>query len=87
MDANIKNPIEILTETLAVMTERAVEAERQRDEAINSSNEWFAFYPKKDEELGREMEAHAATKRKLEQLSDRLKPSQVISNPTDPGNQ
>lgn len=72
MDANIKNPIEILTETLAVMTERAVEAERQRDEAINSSNEWFALYQKKDAELGREKEAHAETKREYQELLDQL---------------
>lgn len=72
MDANTKNPIEILTETLATMTARAVEAERQRDEAIASSNEWFALYQKKDAELGREKEAHAATKKEYQELLNEL---------------
>ena len=72
MDANTKNPIEILTEMLATMTARAVEAERQRDEAIASSNEWYAFYQRKDEELGKEKEAHAETKRELQELLDQL---------------
>lgn len=72
MDANTKNPIEILTETLATMTARAVEAERERDAAIASSNDWYSMYQRKDEELGKEKEAHAATKKELQDLLDQL---------------
>lgn len=54
-----KNPIQLVTELLAEMTARAVEAERQRDEAQKSSDEWYAYYQKKTEEL-KEMEAKLA---------------------------
>lgn len=54
-----KNPIQLVTELLAEMTARAVEAERQRDEAQKNSDEWYAYYQKKTEEL-KEMEAKLA---------------------------
>ena len=54
-----KNPIQLVTELLAEMTARAVEAERQRDEAQKSSDEWYAYYQKKTEEL-KELEAKLA---------------------------
>lgn len=54
-----KNPIQLATELLAEMTARAVKAERQRDEAQKSSDEWFAYYQKKTEEL-KELEAKLA---------------------------
>lgn len=54
-----KNPIQLVTELLAKMTARVVEAERQRDEAQKSSDEWYAYYQKKTEEL-KELEAKLA---------------------------
>ena len=54
-----KNPIWLVTELLAEMTARVVEAERQRDEAQKSSDEWYAHYQKKTEEL-KELEAKLA---------------------------
>lgn len=54
-----KNPIQLVTELLAEMTARVVEAERQRDEAQKSSDEWYAYYQKKTEEL-KELEAKLA---------------------------
>lgn len=54
-----KNPIWLVTELLAEMTARVVEAERQRDEAQKSSDEWYAYYQKKTEEL-KEQEAKLA---------------------------
>lgn len=54
-----KNPIQLVTELLAEMTARVAEAERQRDEAQKSSDEWYAYYQKKTEEL-KELEAKLA---------------------------
>lgn len=54
-----KNPIWLVTELLAEMTARVVEAEQQRDEAQKSSDEWYAYYQKKTEEL-KELEAKLA---------------------------
>lgn len=54
-----KNPIQLVTELLAEMTARVVEAEQQRDEAQKSSDEWYAYYQKKTEEL-KELEAKLA---------------------------
>ena len=54
-----KNPIQLVTELLAEMAARVVEAERQRDEAQKNSDEWYAYYQKKTEEL-KELEAKLA---------------------------
>ena len=54
-----KNPIQLVTELLAEMTARVVEAEQQRDEAQKNSDEWYAYYQKKTEEL-KELEAKLA---------------------------
>lgn len=54
-----KNPIQLVTELLAEMTARVVEAEQQRDEAQKRLDEWYAYYQKKTEEL-KELEAKLA---------------------------
>ena len=41
MDEKTKTPIELMADLLATMTARAIEAERQRDEAEKSSDEWY----------------------------------------------
>lgn len=51
MSEKQKSPIELLTELLATMTARAVEAERQRDEALKSSDEWYHNWQNKDAAL------------------------------------
>ena len=67
-----KNPIWLVTELLAEMTARVVEAERQRDEAQKSSDEWYAYYQKKTAELketaaklAAEIEEHQKTRQQL----------------------
>lgn len=71
-----KNPIQLVTELLAEMTARAVEAERQRDEAQKSSDEWYAYYQKKDAELketaaklAAEIEEHQKARQQLREIS------------------
>lgn len=59
MDKETKSPIELVTELLAIMTARAVEAERQRDEAQKSSDEWYNNWQNKDAQL-KEAEAKLA---------------------------
>ena len=65
-----KNPIQLVTELLAEMTAR--EAEQQRDEAQKNSDEWYAYYQKKDAELketaaklAAEIEEHQKTRQQL----------------------
>lgn len=72
MDEETKNPIELVTELLAVMTVRAVEAERQRDEARKSSDDWYTNWQRKDAELKEaeaklhtEIKEHQETRRQL----------------------
>lgn len=67
-----KNPIQSVTDLLAEMTARAVEAERQHAEAQKSSDEWYAYYQKKDAELketaaklAAEIEEHQKTRQQL----------------------
>ncbi len=71
-----KNPIQLVTELLAEMTARAVEAEQQRDEAQKSSDEWYAYYQKKDAELketeaklAAEIEEHQKARQQLREIS------------------
>ena len=75
-EENKKNPIQLVTELLAEMTARAVEAERQRDEAQKSSDEWYAYYQKKDTELketaaklAAEIEEHQKARQQLREIS------------------
>lgn len=51
MDKETKSPLDLVTELLAVMTARAVESERQRDEAQKSADEWYHNWQRKDAEL------------------------------------
>ena len=72
MDKKTKTPIELMADLLATMTARAIEAERQRDEAEKSSDEWYQNWQRKDAEL-KEAEAklhaeigeHQETRRQL----------------------
>lgn len=56
MDNQKKTPIEVLTDTLGEMTERAMEAERQRDAAKEDAANWFQISQRKDVQI-KELEA------------------------------
>ena len=75
-EENRPSPIQSLTDLLAEMTTRAVEAERQRDEAQKRSDEWYAYYQRKDGELketeaklAAEIEEHQKTRQQLREIS------------------
>lgn len=59
MDNQTKTPIDLLTEALAEMTKRAMEAERQRDAAKEDATNWFQISQHKDAQL-KETEAKLA---------------------------
>lgn len=74
MDKNTRNPIELLTDLLATMTERATVAEKERDEAKARSLDWYKSWERADKEsketqaaLAAEIREHQATKAKLEE--------------------
>lgn len=62
MSEKTKTPIEILTDALAEMTARAVEAERQRDHAIEEADSWYKAYLSSNKKCV-ETEAALATQR------------------------
>lgn len=83
MDKETKSPIELVTELLAIMTARAVEAERQRDEAQKSSDEWYNNWQRKDAELKAaeaklhaEIGEHQETRRQLREALSNQKGDQ-----------
>lgn len=51
MDKQKNTPIELMALLLAEMTERAMNAERERDAERENSNEWHRLYKSKSEEL------------------------------------
>ena len=51
MNETTKTPVELLTALLAEMTERAIEAERQRDKANESIDQWYRLYMGMEEKL------------------------------------
>ena len=74
MNEDKLTPIEILSYALASMTERALEAERERDTAKKRADEWYKSWKSKDEEnkemqamLAAEIKEHGKTKAELEE--------------------
>lgn len=72
MDEKTKNPIELITELLATMTARAVEAEHKLAEAEKGSDEWYQSWQRKDTQLketeaklAAEIKEHQNTRQKL----------------------
>ena len=72
MENKNKTPLQIMADALAEMTERAMEAERQRDAAKEDANNWYEGYQRKDAQvkdlelkLETEREAHRKTRRDL----------------------
>lgn len=79
MENEIKDPIHQLAYLLGCMTVRATEAERQRDEALKSSDEWYQNWQRKDAQLKemeasfhQEAEAHEKTRAKLRKYIAKL---------------
>ena len=73
MNEKTKSPISILADALAAMTERAMEAERQRDAAKEDTENWYHLYQQKDkrlletmEKLTAEIEQHKKTRQALQ---------------------
>lgn len=73
MNEKTNSPISILADALAAMTERAMEAERQRDAAKEDATNWYQMYQKKDkhlletlEKLSAEVEEHKKTRQALQ---------------------
>lgn len=83
MGEKTKTPIELMADLLATMTARAIEAERQRDEAEKSSDEWYQNWQAKDAAL-KEAEAklraeigeHQETRRQLREALNNQKGDQ-----------
>ena len=74
-----KSPIRLVMELLADMTVRALEAERQRDEARKSSDERYGNWQRKDAalkeaeaKLASEIEEHQRTRETLREALDNL---------------
>ena len=72
MDDKLKSPVTLMAEALAKMTERAIEAERQRDAAKKDADNWYQNWQHKDaqvkraeEALSAEIEAHEHTRSML----------------------
>ena len=51
MNEEIKSPVQLMADLLGQQAERVAEAERQRDEASRSSDEWYQHWQTKDTQL------------------------------------
>ena len=51
MNEEIKSPVQLMADLLGQLAERVAEAERQRDEASRSSDEWYQHWQAKDTQL------------------------------------
>lgn len=67
------NPIRIMADALAEMTERAILAERQRDAATEDAANWYQLYQSRDKQLEEtrnlleaEIDAHHNTRLELQ---------------------
>lgn len=84
MNENTKSPVQLMADLLGEMTQRALDAERERDEARQSSDEWYQNWQHKDAELkeaqaklSAEIEEHQRTRDRLrEALENKAKGAQ-----------
>lgn len=84
MNENTKSPVQLMADLLGEMTQRALDAERERDEARQSSDEWYQNWQRKDAELkeaqaklSAEIEEHQRTRDRLrETLENKAKGAQ-----------
>lgn len=65
-------PIGSMAALLAEMTERAMEAERQRDAAIKDSENWYQLYLTKNAKFNEVDDALAAQKKENEELRQKI---------------
>lgn len=77
MSNNEKKPIELVTDLLATMTERATVAEKERDEVKARSLDWYKSWERVDKAhketqaaLAAEIREHQATKAELDEAMD-----------------
>ena len=68
MNEKPKSPIARMADMLAEMTERAVEAERQRDAAKEDANNWYRLCLDKDAQLKAAEEKLAALRDHIEEM-------------------
>lgn len=72
MDKQKNTPIELMAQLLADMTERAMNAERERDAECENSIEWYRSYKSKGEELRAVKTELEVTKTALEHAKTEL---------------
>ena len=77
MNENTKSPVQLMADLLGEMTQRAFDAVMERDEARQSSDEWYQNWQRKDAELkeaqaklSAEIEEHQRTRDKLREALD-----------------
>ena len=77
MSNHEKTPIELLTDALAAMTERAIRAEKERDDVKTRNLEWYKRWETKDRQhketqssLAAEIREHQATQAELDEAMD-----------------
>ena len=68
MNEKTRTPIESMAALLAEMTERAMEAERQRDAAKDDADQWYHGYLRKTAELEEAKNRLAAKTKENEEL-------------------
>ena len=80
MSDNTKSPLQMLTDMWAEMTERAIKAEQERDEARKRQLDWYRNWEAKDKEckeaqrmLADEIRAHQKTTAELGEAYDTVK--------------
>ena len=83
MDKQKNTPIELMAQLLAEMTERAMNAERERDAERENSNEWYRSYKTKSEELTKTKAELEATKAELEATKAELEHKKQLLEETE----
>ena len=83
MDKQTHTPIELMAQLLANMTERAMNAERERDAERENSNEWYRLYKSKGEELSAVKTELEVTKTKLEETTAELEHKKLLIEDTE----
>ena len=78
MNENTRTPIESMAALLAEMTERAMEAERQRDAAKEDADQWYRGYLHKVAELEETKNEQASQRQEHEELRSSI--SENIDN-------
>lgn len=73
MEDNKGTPVEILTAALAEITQRAMEAERQRDVEKARGDEWYDNWQRQGQELGKVKMQLEATEKIVAKLEAYIK--------------